>query len=92
LSDDDGDIGDSDDALKANLIDLEKEVKALRLQKHELENLLQQPVEFQSVASKKHVGRKESPQKHLLQLENKFLLKKLMIHKLSGRFFIIIKV
>jgi hypothetical protein len=78
--------------LKAKLTDLEKEVKALHLKKHELENLLQQPVEFQSVASKKHVGRTESPQKHLLQLENEFLLKKLMFHRLTGRFSIIIKV
>jgi hypothetical protein len=84
LSGDDSDNGD--DVLMAKLADLEKEVKTLHLQKDELEHLLQQPVEFKSVASKKHVTRTESPQKHLLQLENKFLLKRLMFHRLSGRF------
>jgi hypothetical protein len=90
LSGDDSDNGDNDDVLKAKLADLEKEVKALRLHKDELEHLLQQPVEFKSVASKKCVTRTESFQKHLLQLENKSLLQKLMFHRLSGSIFFII--
>jgi hypothetical protein len=90
LSDDDSDNGDNDDMLKAKLADLEKEVRALQLQKDELEHLLQQPVEFKSVASKNHVARTESPEEQLMQLENKFLLKKLMFHRLSGRVFFII--
>jgi hypothetical protein len=86
LSGDDSGDGDNDDMLKAKLADLEKEVRALHLQKVELEHLLQQPVEFKSVASKNHVARTKSSEEHL-QLENKFLLKKLMFHRLSGRFF-----
>jgi hypothetical protein len=81
-----GDDGDNDDMLKAKLADLEKVVKALHLQKDELEQLLQQPAEFKSVASKKHGTSTESPQKHLLQLESMLLQERLMFHRLSGRF------
>jgi regulator of replication initiation timing len=90
LPDDDSDNGDIDDVLKAKLTDLEEEVKSLRLQQQKLENFLQEPVECKSLADKKGVTTTQSPQKDLLQLENNFLLKKLMIHRLSGTFFFIV--
>lgn len=81
-----GGESDSDGMLQAKLTDLEKEVEALRLQKQQLEQLLQQPVEFRSLASKKHVARTANTQKYFLQFENNLLLKKLMFQRLSGDF------
>lgn len=79
-----GGESDNDDMLQAKLADLEKEVRALRLQKQNLEQLLQQPVEFRSLESKKHMERATNTQKHFLQVENKLLQKQLMFHRLSG--------
>jgi hypothetical protein len=73
--------------LQAKLADLEEEVKALRLRKNELEQLLQQPVEFKSVVSEKHMARTVNPQKHFRQFESTSLLKKLMFHRLTGTIF-----
>jgi len=71
--------------LQAKLADLEEEVKSLRLERDKLEQLLQQPVEFKSVASEKPVARTANSQRQFLQLENKSLLNRLMFHKLSGK-------
>ena len=85
-----GGESDNEDMLRAKLANLEKEVKALHLQKQKLEHHHQEPVEFQSVASKKHMERTTNSQKHFLQVENKLLLKKLMFHRLSGNYVVII--
>lgn len=76
--------------LKAKLANLEKEVKALHLQKRKLEQLHQEPVEFRSLSSKKHMERIKNSQKHFLQVENKLLLKKLMFQRLSGNYVVTI--
>jgi hypothetical protein len=86
-----GESDDDDDMLQAKLANLEKEVITLRLQKQKLEQLLQEPVEFRSLASRKHMERATNTQKHFLQVENKLLQKKLMFHRLSGNYFVIIK-
>jgi len=78
---------DYDDLLQAKLANLEKEVKALRLQKRKLH---QEPVEFRSVASETHMERTANSQKHFLQVESKLLLKKLMLQRLSGNYVVII--
>jgi len=78
------------DMLQAKLANLEKEVKALHLQKRKLEQLHQEPVEFRSLSSKKHMERTTNSQKHFLQIENKLLLKKLMFQRLSGNYVIIV--
>lgn len=79
----DGEI-DYDDILQAKLANLEKEVKALRLQKQKLEHYHQEPAEFQYFARKAHMERTPNSQKHFQQIENKLLLKKLMFQRLSG--------
>jgi hypothetical protein len=81
---------DYDDMLQEKLANLEKEVKALHLQKQKLEHLHQEPVEFQSLASKNHMERITNSQKYFLQVKNKLLLKKLMFQRLSGNYVIII--
>lgn len=81
---------DYDDMLQAKLANLEKDVKALHLQKRKLEQLHQEPVEFRSLSSKKHMERRRNSQKHFLQVENKLLLKKLMFQRLSGNYVVII--
>jgi hypothetical protein len=74
--------------LQAKLADLEEEVIALRLRKNELEQLLQQPVEFKSVVSEKNTKRTVNSQKHLRHFESTLLLKKLMFHRLTGTVFL----
>jgi len=81
---------DYDDTLQAKLANLEKEVKALRLLERKLEQLHQEPVEFRSLATKKHMGRITNSQKYFLQVENKLLQRKLMFQRLSGNYVIII--
>jgi len=81
---------DYDNMLQAKLANLEKEVKVLHLQKRKLEQLYQEPVEFRSLSSKKHMERTTNSQKHFLQVENKLLLKKLMFQRLSGNYVVII--
>jgi hypothetical protein len=81
---------DFDDMLQAKLANLEKEVKALHLQKQKLEQLYQEPVEFRSFASRTHMESTTNSQKHFLQVENKLLLKKLMFQRLSGNYVVII--
>jgi len=76
--------------LQAKLANLEKEVKALYLEKRKLEQHHQEPVEFRSLASKKHMERTTNNRKHFLQAENKLLLKKLMFQRLSGNYVVII--
>jgi hypothetical protein len=78
---------DNDAMLQAKLADLEDEVKTLRLEKNKLEQLLQKPVEFNSVVSGKCVARTGNSQKHIQQFESMSLLKKLMLHRLSGKSF-----
>jgi len=78
------------DKLQAKLANLEKEVKALHLEKQKLDQLHQEPVEFQSLASKTHMERTTNSQKHFQQIENKLLLKKLMFQRLSGNYVVII--
>lgn len=75
---------DYDDMLQAKLANLEKEVKALHLQKRKFEQLHREPVEFWSLASKTRMERKTNSQKHFQQVENKLLLKKLIFQRLSG--------
>ena len=82
---------DYGDMLQAKLANLEKEVKALRLQKRKFEQLHWEPAEFQSLASKTRMERKTNSQKHFQQVENKLLLKKLIFQRLSGNYVVIIK-
>lgn len=83
---------DYDNMLQARLANLEKEVKALHLQKRKLEQIHQEPVEFRSLSSKKPMERTPNSQKHFQQVENKLLLKKLMFQRLSGNYVVIINI
>jgi hypothetical protein len=76
--------------LHAQVANLEKEVKALHLQKRKLEQVHPEPVESWTLASKKGMGRTTNRQKHFLQVENKLLQRKLMFQRLSGNYMVII--